>query len=133
MLAAALPVASATWISRFDVPIIGATACAATLGHLFPVWFGFRGGKGAATAGGALLSAVPIAGLLSIVSFFIAKRITGHASVGSLTACLVAPLATWWTHTSAAWVGMVVVLVILVVIRHHSNIRRLLQGREIGS
>ena len=110
-----------------------ATACAATLGHIFPLWFGFRGGKGAATAGGALLSAVPLAGLLSFLSFLIAKRASGHASVGSLTACIVAPLATWWTHASLPWVAVVLTLVTLVVVRHHSNISRLLRKEEIDA
>ena len=133
MAKGALPVASALWLFSLDVLWVGATACAATLGHLFPIWFGFRGGKGAATAGGALLSAVPLAGALAVLSFVIVKRITGHASVGSLTACIVAPITTWWTHASLPWTAVVLALVSLVVIRHHSNIRRLLNGREIKS
>ena len=131
MAKGALPVASALWLFGLDVVWVGATACAATLGHIFPLWFGFRGGKGAATAGGALLSAVPLAGLLSFLSFLIAKRASGHASVGSLTACIVAPLATWWTHASLPWVAVVLTLVTLVVVRHHSNISRLLRKEEL--
>ena len=133
MLKGALPVASAVWLWGCSPIIVAATGVAATLGHLFPLWFGFRGGKGAATAGGVLIAALPIAGLSALGSFVVAKRASGHASIGSLVACLVALAVTWWTQESWHSVAMVLALVSLVILRHHENIRRLFAGREIKS
>jgi len=133
MLKGALPTASALWIFHMDDDWVAATAIAATLGHLLPLWFGLRGGKGAATAGGAILAALPLAGVIAGTSFVVVKGITRHASAGSLAACVAALLVTFLSTGSFSLRGMVVVLVVLVVIRHHSNIRRLLGGQELDS
>lgn len=133
MLKGALPTASAAWLFTLDEHWVAMTATAATFGHLFPLWFRFRGGKGAATACGAILAALPLVGLIAGFSFFLVKKISGHASAGSLAACMTALVTTFLFSTSVELWAMVTLLVSMVIIRHHQNIRRLLGRKELKS
>jgi glycerol-3-phosphate acyltransferase PlsY len=71
--------------------------------------------------------------MIAGISFIVVKGITRHASAGSLAACVGALLATFLSTDSFALRGMVLALVVMVVIRHHTNIRRLLGGKELDS
>jgi acyl phosphate:glycerol-3-phosphate acyltransferase len=113
-----------------NAPWTAATGLAAALGHCFPVWHGFRGGKGAATAAGALLAVSPPAGVLAGVTFFMLRRATRRASVGSLGGATVGTVATVVTGPGRNASAMAGGLLLLVVARHGSNIRRLLAGQE---
>ncbi len=128
-----VPVAVAHWGLELSWPWIVATGWAAVLGHLFPIWHGFQGGKGAATAGGVLLAAVPPIGAAALLTFFVAKRMSHRASIGSLSAATIAALLTV-TLDGRQWPTLLAVgLWVLVVLRHRENIGRLLRGEEPSS
>ncbi len=110
--------------------VIGATGVAAVLGHVFPIWFGFRGGKGAATAAGVLLGAVPWAGLAACVTFALLKKLSRRASVGSLGGAGAGLVATGVLYGTSPELLLAGALFILVTLCHWENIRRLARGEE---
>lgn len=108
-------------------------AIAVVLGHSFTPFAGWRGGKGAATAAGAMLAATPAASSVALAGFIAAVVISRRISVGSLVAAFLLPLGLWlapfaWQGNFAAWTGTVVG--VLIVLRHLPNLRRLLRGEE---
>ncbi len=108
-------------------------AVAAFVGHLFPVWLGFKGGKGVATALGIFVVLAPWAALAGVAAYAIAYAATRISSVGSLTgtaACAIGTFVTYGPRSPVAWAG--IVLALLIVLRHRDNIRRLLSGEEKG-
>lgn len=122
-----LPVWLSYWIgiNPFLLGIIGITAC---LGHIYPIFFHFRGGKGVATALGAL---APIGWDLSgmlIGTWLLTVLISGYSSLGSLITALAAPMLTWLVKPE--YTMPVSMLSCLIVLRHHDNVRRLLEGKE---
>lgn len=111
-------------------PLIQALAgAAAFLGHLYPVFFGFRGGKGVATALGALLVATPMAGLLTVATWGVAWAIVRISSAAALTAFLLAPVYVGVTTHQAPLVIVATAVSVLLFWRHRSNIRDLLGKR----
>jgi glycerol-3-phosphate acyltransferase PlsY len=109
----------------------------AIIGHIFPVWLGFRAGKGVATGVGVFLAISPLAILSSLVIFVIVIKMTRYVSLASLVAAVMTLLWAWvWyglifprpdlTPLLAALCGSVV----LIVAKHTSNIRRLVAGTE---
>jgi len=110
-----------------------AVAIAAFVGHLFPVWLGFRGGKGVATALGIFVVLSPWGALAAVVGWAVAYAATRISSVGSLAgtaACVATTFATHgWRHPDS-WTAAV--LGVLIVIRHRDNLRRLVRGEERG-
>jgi acyl phosphate:glycerol-3-phosphate acyltransferase len=105
-------------------------ASAAFLGHLFPVFLKFQGGKGVATAFGALLALAPPATLLLIIVFGVAVLCSRRVSLGSISAALAAPISLWVFSYSAELVAMGTFLGAMVILRHRDNIKRLLAGNE---
>lgn len=110
-----------------DVAMIAGAA--AFLGHLFPVWLGFRGGKGVATFLGTLLALDWRVGLIACATWLVMALIGRISSLAALTAAAASPIAAWLLH------GPKMALVVagmgaLIFIRHHSNIARLLKGTE---
>jgi glycerol-3-phosphate acyltransferase PlsY len=106
-------------------------AIAAFVGHLFPVWLGFRGGKGVATAFGIFLVLAPWGALAGAAAWGIAYGATRISSVGSLAGtavCAATAFATNGPASPISWAA--VVLALLIVLRHRDNIRRLLSGEE---
>ena len=102
---------------------------AAVLGHLFPVWLGFRGGKGVATGLGVLLAAAWPVGLACCALWLVAAKLLKMSSAAALTAFAAAPLfALVLSSTDNAL--MALLIAILVFWRHEANIRRLLAGTE---
>lgn len=113
-----------------DINGLAAIALAAFLGHLFPVFFQFRGGKGVATALGAFLALSPAlagAALLTWVAVFVVSRIS---SLSAILAAAMAPLYGMWLLDGLVARWLVLVMAVLLLIRHHSNIQRLLAGTE---
>lgn len=105
---------------------------AAILGHVFPVWAGFKGGKGVATSGGVFLGLAPLGALISAVVFFALAFGTRIVSVASMAAALVLPVAVALTPHQGG-TGTVVfsaVLALFVIWAHRTNIGRLLRGEE---
>ena len=102
---------------------------AAILGHLFPVWLKFKGGKGVATTLGTLIAANWMVGLSACLVWLIVAVLFRYSSLSALIAVASAPfLALWLGTIPQAWLAAFAV--ILVWIRHHENIRRLLKGEE---
>jgi glycerol-3-phosphate acyltransferase PlsY len=102
---------------------------AAVLGHLFPVWLGFRGGKGAATGLGVLLAAAWPVGLACCAVWLVAAKLLKMSSAAALAAFAAAPLFAL-VLSSADHALMALLIAILVFWRHEANIRRLLAGTE---
>ncbi|WP_416907180.1 MAG: glycerol-3-phosphate 1-O-acyltransferase PlsY [Polymorphobacter sp.] len=102
---------------------------AAFAGHLWPVWLGFRGGKGVATLLGVALAAVPLAGLAALVTWLLGALLTRYSSVGGMAAALAAPLAALAlgkSHSAAT----LAVMALLLIWKHRDNISRLRAGTE---
>mgnify|MGYP001111169659 FL=1 len=100
------------------------------LGHLYPVFFGFRGGKGVATALGVQFGVYwPVGATVGLVWLLMAK-VVKISSLSALVAMGVAPLAVWYFWPAAELVGMQVVISAILFWRHRSNIRNLLSGTE---
>ncbi len=102
----------------------------AVLGHCYPVFHRFHGGKGVATAAGVLIFADPLAGLVLGAVWAVAVAITRTASIGSLLVIALALPALWWRDASGWTLVFVAVTLGLIVYRHKGNISRLLAGRE---
>ncbi len=100
------------------------------LGHLFPVWLGFKGGKGVATGFGVLLAAAPLAGVASGGVWLVMALATRISSASALVACVAAPFLAWIFEASVPTEALVGAVALLIVLRHHANIRRLLAGTE---
>lgn len=125
MLKGVLPVLVARALG--DEPLLWLLAgFAAFVGHLYPVFFGFVGGKGVATALGALLAAVPLAGGLTVASWLAAYAVARRSALGAVTAFALAPLWIALTTADATLAAVTVALSALLIWRHRSNIRELL-------
>ncbi|MBP2227512.1 glycerol-3-phosphate acyltransferase PlsY [Azospirillum agricola] len=101
----------------------------AMLGHSFPVWLGFKGGKGVATALGVLLAVCWPAGLLACLTWLVMAAVFRISSLSALTALALSPL-TGWYFGGPLVAGLCLFIAVLVFIRHEANIRRLLKGEE---
>jgi len=97
-------------------------------GHVWPVFFGFKGGKGVATAFGAVVTFSPVLGFSLLGIVILVVIITRRVSAGSVCAAISAPVITYFTNPDA--MAGIVLLAVIVVIKHRSNIKRLLKGEE---
>tara|TARA_R110002072_G_scaffold292972_1_gene461991 strand:- start:56 stop:733 length:678 start_codon:yes stop_codon:yes gene_type:complete len=101
----------------------------AILGHCFPIWLKFKGGKGVATALGALLAAVPYAGLAACAAWLITAKVTKISSLSALAAVAIAPIVTLIIY--GIYPAVICALITLLVwIRHKDNIKRIIKGEE---
>lgn len=140
----AVPVALLKYgMVKLDPEMLGATEAAALagilaiLGHLFPIYLGFRGGKGVATAGGVLLVLLPIPALVALGVFVVCVLVSRYVSLSSIVAALALVAARFVEAGSAAFVPgewpltvVAIVAALLVIVRHRANISRLLAGTE---
>ena len=110
--------------------VMAAVGLAAFLGHLYPIYFGFHGGKGVATALGILLGlAWPLAVAVLATWLFIAK-LFHVSSLSAIMAAIMAPIYTWWLLDSPPKLIMVIIISTMLLWRHRANIQRLLKGAE---
>ncbi len=114
----------------FDGVDLAAAGLAAFLGHLYPIFFKFRGGKGVATAAGVLYGMSGWLGLAVSGCWLAAFAVSRISSVGALFAAVAAPVLTWVFSGSAGQTGIVAVMAVLLVWRHRANIRKLMEGKE---
>jgi acyl phosphate:glycerol-3-phosphate acyltransferase len=122
--------------------LMAAAALAAVVGHIFPVWLKFKGGKGVATALGVFVFIFPKALLVSLIIFVVVVAISRYVSLGSILATLAFPIAAYFLEDSAHlqqnrswgadWQTFLPICAtsLLVVAKHHQNIRRLIAGNE---
>ena len=121
--------------SQVDSAMIVATL-ATVLGHMFPVYLKFKGGKGISTTGGALLALAPGAFICSALIWVISFKTSRYVSLASIIAAATLPLNAWLlnltglTKTTMPLIIFLAILGLLAVIRHISNIKRLLNGTE---
>jgi glycerol-3-phosphate acyltransferase PlsY len=107
-------------------------ALSAVLGHVFPVWLRFRGGKGVATGFGVFLVAAPLGALAAIALFAVILVTSRFVSLASIFATLSFPILAWFLvpDHSAFFVGVQIAVSLLIVVKHHDNVNRLLNGTE---
>jgi glycerol-3-phosphate acyltransferase PlsY len=110
-----------------EMALVGAAG--SLIGHLFPVWLEFKGGKGVATAGGILLALSWPVGLLAVATWLAVAVVTRYSSLAALSACVLAPLYAW-ALADGRRALLICAIAVVVVSRHHENIRRLLKGTE---
>jgi len=105
-------------------------ALGAFVGHLYPVFLGFKGGKGVATALGIFLGLAPAGTVLLLVVFLLVAVASRVVSLASVVAAATAPIAFWLFSYPAPLVGLSLVLGLWIIVRHRDNIQRLLRGAE---
>ena len=110
--------------------VMAATACFAFLGHLFPVFFQFQGGKGLATALGAICALAWPVGLAMSATWLITAVVSRYSSLSSLTAAVLAPFYAALLHFPLEYIIGIAVMSALLLSRHRENINRLLAGSE---
>lgn len=129
ILKGAIPVLIARTLTA-DAMILALTGFAAFLGHLFPVFFGFRGGKGVATALGVWLALNPWVGLALIGTWIAMAYLFRYSSLAALMASVAAPLYVAWLSPDMPYLVTMVIMSAILIFRHRSNIRNLLAGTE---
>jgi glycerol-3-phosphate acyltransferase PlsY len=125
--------AQSEWNSPEMFGIVAAVS--SVLGHSFPVWLGFKGGKGVATSAGALFALAPIAALVGVAIWILTFWLTRYVSLASIAAAAALPLiilaSTWLSRTTGRLLFYSSVCLAAVVIwRHRSNLSRLMRGTE---
>ena len=135
---------AAVWLARFIAGseqntgwLVAAAGLTVVLGHMYPVWLGFRGGKGVATGLGVFLVLAPIAAAFAAILFLLVVLLTRYVSAGSIAAAAALPLFVWLQNACikpAADPGPTLLVAaigaLLLVFAHRANILRLMQGRE---
>ena len=131
-----LAVRIALWLAQFDPSasyLIGILAALfVVIGHSFPIWLGFRGGKGVAAAAGACLGLLPVATFIAVTVWIAIFFLFRFVSLASIVAAVALPLSAWLLGNARDPIvlGFSLLIATLIIFRHRSNIVRLLQGRE---
>ena len=134
---------AAVWIGALlasvvlpDMPLRNAqalAAVAAVIGHMFPVWLRFKGGKGVATGFGVFLVAAPLAALAAITVFAVVLLLSRYVSLASILGAASFPPFAWMLvrgDKPAFFIAAQIIVSLLIILKHHQNIRRLLAGNE---
>ncbi len=122
-----------TWLAIYlDQPqwTVAAAGLAAFAGHLFPIYLRFRGGKGIATALGVFLALNYLAVAVLVIVFAVTLAGSRYVSLGSLIGTALMPVLLIWLKAPNAYIVLSLIMAVLIVIKHRSNIRRLLSGTE---
>lgn len=119
------------WFDNATLPLVVAlVGLAALVGHVFPVFLGFKGGKGVATAAGVVLALNPWLGLGTLLAWLVVAVLTRYSSLASVCAGLFAPLASIWVIGFRVEILGIVAMSAILIWRHIGNIQRLLAGTE---
>ena len=127
ILKGALPVYSAYLLGITPIGL-SFVAIAACLGHIYPIYFQFKGGKGVATAFGAITPIDPLLGCILIATWLIMIRLSHYSSVAAIVTAIMAPIYTYWFDER--FVLPVALVTSLIIVRHRENIRRLFKQKE---
>lgn len=129
-----VPVALVVW-AGWQEAWVATIALAVFIGHLFPLFLKFRGGKGVATMLGVMLPWQPVASLLGLALWVVLLKLYRYVSLASVLAALSLPLLVWITGASGICILASIVIAVMVTVRHAANIGRLKAGTEpkIGS
>jgi glycerol-3-phosphate acyltransferase PlsY len=117
-------------------PVVGAAAVAVMLGHVFPIFLGFRGGKGVATSAGAFAALAPLALVITLAVFVAIVAWKRYVSIGSITAAALFPLLVLalqrldWMEPDLWLVAASAAIALIVIVKHRTNLARLRQGIE---
>jgi glycerol-3-phosphate acyltransferase PlsY len=109
-----------------------ALGAAAIIGHNWTPFLGFKGGKGVATSAGVFTALLPLPMLITAGAFLLAVKISGHISVGSMTGAIVLPIAAVLCREPHAFTAAAAGAGAMILIKHVSNLKRLLSHRELG-
>lgn len=115
---------------QVDDNVLAAVALAAFVGHLYPLYFGFHGGKGVATALGVLLGVAWSVALAAVATWLMVAKVFRISSLAALIAAVLAPLLLWLDNASQPILIMGWVMSLLLLWRHRGNIQRLITGEE---
>ena len=129
MLKGVVPVLVAAQLSNSDF-VLASVACVAFLGHLFPVFFQFRGGKGVATALGAICALAWPVGLAVSFTWLLSALICRYSSLSSMICAVLAPFYAALLHLPLASIVAICLMSAFLITRHRANISRLLKGQE---
>jgi acyl phosphate:glycerol-3-phosphate acyltransferase len=134
MLKGVLPVLLARLLGVSDV-VLALVGLAAFLGHLYPVFFGFKGGKGVATSLGVLLGLSWLVGLAALATWLAVALGLRYSSLAAIVSAVLAPVYMTWLAPVPSWIAAVAVMSAVLLWRHRPNILKLLSGHEdkIGS
>jgi len=119
--------------------VVSAVGLAVFFGHLYPIYYGFKGGKGVATALGVMLAIDPMLALAAVLTWIVVFAVSRYSSLAALVAAALAPVYAWFLLANADnaigvsdYVQMVLVMSVFLIWRHRSNIKKLLAGTESG-
>ncbi len=128
----------AVWIGQWGLSgfpgsggyLLAMIAFGAFLGHCFPVYLGFKGGKGVATALGIFLIFSPLVVLLAIPIFLVTTYLGKFVSLGSMVSAISFPVFLWWLHYPTETVVLSLFIALGIILKHHENIKRIIRGEE---
>jgi acyl phosphate:glycerol-3-phosphate acyltransferase len=121
--------AAAVWLAGGGSHAVAA-GVAAVIGHIYPIWLRFKGGKGVATASGVFAVLAPIPTLIAAAAFVLIVARSRFVSLGSIVATIVLPIAEWMTPGRPAVDVGVTIVAVLILFRHRGNLARLLSRTE---
>lgn len=110
--------------------IVGICGILVVIGHIYPIFFKFKGGKGVATAIGVLLGFNPWLALLLVATWVVVFKTTKISSLAAILACLLAPVFAYVLFGNTSYFGATLIISIFVIFKHRSNIMRLVKGQE---
>ena len=129
MIKGVIPVVVAQLLN-VEILVIGLVGFAAFIGHLYPIFFNFKGGKGVATAFGVYLALYWQMGLVVIACWLIVAKVFRISSLAALIASAFAPVIIWYLTENTDWVIITLVMTVMLTWRHRSNIQNLISGSE---
>jgi acyl phosphate:glycerol-3-phosphate acyltransferase len=129
MVKGTLPVVLANGLGA-DALVVGMVGVAAFLGHLYPVFFGFQGGKGVATGAGAFFGFHWLLGTIVVATWLVTVKITRISSLSAIVAASLAPVYGWWLLGSSPLFPATLFISVVCFWRHRLNIQRLWRGEE---
>lgn len=112
--------------------VVSGVGLAVFFGHLYPLYHGFKGGKGVATALGVMLAISPLLGVAALLTWVLVFAASRYSSLGAIVAALLAPVYAWYLLPYQDYVIAVLVMSVFLIWRHRTNIQKLIAGTESG-